>query len=80
MTPTLPLTVTDVQRVSAVLWGVRVAMADGTVLTYYVPDTLATVEAVRISALAMAVLSDPDRPPATAPHRKHRRYDPRTAT
>jgi hypothetical protein len=54
----LPMTVTRVQLLSAGTYGVTVAFWDGTTQDYLIPETMATVEAVRISALAMAVLSD----------------------
>jgi hypothetical protein len=39
---------------------------------------MATIEAVRISALVYGQLSDPDVTAASKPHRVHQRYDPRT--
>ena len=39
-------------------YGVTVAYNDGTTPSFLIPETMATVEAVRISTLAMAVLSD----------------------
>lgn len=78
--PKLPVTVTNVQRLGGGTWGVTVAFFDGTTANYMVPDTLATVEAVTISALAMAVLSDRMGPGWSGPHSKHRRYAPRTST
>jgi len=76
--PTLPLTVTAVTYVGAELYQVSVAMADGTTTHYLIPATLASIEAVRFSALALGQLLDPDRPYFTSHHRGHRRYDPRT--
>ncbi len=74
----LPLTVTKVERLAGATWGVTVAFWDGTIANYLIPETMATVEAVRISALAMGVLSDQLGPPATGPQSRNRRYAPRT--
>jgi hypothetical protein len=76
-TPTLPLTVTDVSYAGAQLYRVTVALNDGTQTHYLIPSSLATVEAVTISALAMGQLLDPNRPYANVHHRGHTRYDPR---
>ena len=73
----MPLTVTAVESLGSNLYKVVVAFADGTTANYVIPYTLATVEAVVISAAAMATLSDPDVTFVTSPHRKHRRYTPR---
>ena len=73
----LPLTVESVERLTGSLWGVTVVFADGSTGNYLVPDTLATVEAVRISAIALAVLSEGPGGMFEAPHRVHTRYDPR---
>lgn len=54
----LPATVTTVELLSAGTYGVTVAFFDGTTQSFLIPDNMATVEAVRIAALAMAVLSD----------------------
>ena len=75
---TLPLTVTEVEYAGGELYRVTVALADGTLAHYLIPATLASIEAVRISATAMGVLLDPNRPYFTSHHRWHRRYDPRT--
>jgi len=75
---TLPLTVTEVEYAGGELYRVTVALADGTLAHYLIPATLASIEAVRISATAMGVLLDPNRPYFTSHHRGHRRYDPRT--
>jgi len=75
---TLPLTVTEVEYAGGELYRVTVALADGTLAHYLIPATLASIEAVRISAIAMGVLLDPNRPYFTSHHRGHRRYDPRT--
>lgn len=74
----LPLTVTDVTNLGGALYGVTLAFADGTTTRIIVPETMATLEAVTISALAMAVLSDAPTPVSYPPHRVHTRYDPRT--
>jgi hypothetical protein len=74
----LPLTVTSVARQKGAIYAVTVAFADGTTANYLVPETIATVEAVRISALVYGQLSDPDVTAASKPHRVHQRYDPRT--
>ena len=54
----LPVTVTAVVRYSGSLWAVTVAYNDGTTGTYLIPDSMATIQAVTISALAMAVVTD----------------------
>lgn len=76
--PKLPLTVTEVEPLAGQLYGVKVAFFDGTTANYIVPVSLATIEGVSISAVAMAVLSDPDVVAKSGHHRGHRRYDPRT--
>ena len=76
--PTLPLTVTDVHGIGGELYAVTVALADGTSAHYLIPVSMATIEAVTISAVAMATLLDPDVQFTSAHHRGHRRYDPRT--
>ena len=78
MVAKLPVTVTEVVKVAGGLWAVKVAFADFTVGQYLIPETMATIEAVTISALAMAVLSESNIAQVTMPHHKHRRYDPRT--
>ncbi len=75
--PTLPVTVTEVTDLGTGIWGVTVALADGTLARYVIPDNLATIEGVTISALAMAQLLDPAVTRVTAHHRHHRRFDPR---
>jgi hypothetical protein len=70
----LPITVTDVQRRKAGLWAVTVAFSDGSTQTIVVPESLATVEAVSVSAVALAVLSelavpDPSSPQHVPAHR-----------
>ena len=74
---TLPLTVTAVEHYGGQLYAVSVAFADGTTGQYLIPASMATIEAVSISAAALGQLLDPDRPYASAHHRGHRRYDPR---
>jgi hypothetical protein len=76
--PKLPLTVTSVEKRPAGLYAVTVAYFDGTTGTYLIPETMATVDAVRMSALAMGMLSDPVIVRRNHPHRKHQRYAPRT--
>lgn len=73
----LPLTVTNVTRRKGDLWAVTVAFADGTTANYIIPVTMATVEGVTISALAMGVLSDLDVAEPTHPHHVHYRRWPR---
>jgi transposase len=74
----LPLTVTSVKLQKNQLYSVTVAFFDGTTANYLVPETMATIEAVRISALVMGQLLDIVTP-ATKPHRVHQRYLPRNA-
>ena len=74
----LPVTVTAVTAMKGQLWAVTVVYSDGTTGRYLIPETMATVEAVRISALAMATLMDMPAAQITAPHRATRRYAPRT--
>ena len=76
--PTLPVTVLDVQLGSGGLWWVTLEFADRTTHRYCVPASLVTAQAVTVSALALAVLSDPDLATSYAPHRKHRRWLERT--
>lgn len=54
--PKLPVTVTQVAYWKSDLWAVTVAYGDGTTGTYLIPRTMATVQAVTISALAMATV------------------------
>lgn len=75
--PKLPLTVTEVNYKGGTLYEVRVAFADGSTMVYLVPLTLATVEAVTISAVALGVLNDLHPPFPAAHGPSHRRYDPR---
>lgn len=74
---TLPVTVTAVRPVKGGLYEVEVALFDGTIVHYLVPPTLATAEAVTLSAGVMAQLYDSDVGSFEHPHRKHRRYLPR---
>lgn len=76
--PALPLTVTSVDHVGGETYGVTVAFADGSTGSYLIPASMATIEAVSISAVALAQLTDPNRPYANVHHRGHRRYDPRS--
>ena len=73
----LPLTVTEVVARSGELWAVRVAFFDGTTGQYLIPLTLATVEAVTISALAFGQLMDISTSTWAARDSKHLRYAPR---
>lgn len=70
----LPLTVTSVVPTNADTYRVTVAYADGTLGNFLVPVTMATIEAVTISALVYAQLSDPAIAQNTYPHRVTRRY------
>ena len=76
---TLPLTVIAVEPAPGRLYRVTVAFADGTLHHYLVPETLATVQAVTISALAMGMLLDLNTQPVYHHHRGHRRWLPRGA-
>lgn len=60
------------------LWGIVLVMADGTERSVIIPETLATLEAVRFSAVALAVLSSQTKPMELPRTAKHRRYAPRT--
>lgn len=73
----LPVTVTAVTPKAGGLYNVTVVYYDGTVGQFLIPPTLATAEAVYMSALVMATLSDmvTPSPNARVPH--HRRYLPR---
>lgn len=73
----LPVTVTSVQPRRGGNYAVTVAYNDGTAGQFIIPPTLATAEAVTISALAMATLSDIATHPFTFHGHHHRRYDPR---
>jgi len=73
----LPLTVQAVYDKGGATYEVVVAYADGTYGHFLIPVTLATVEAVTISALAMGMLQDAEATQLTAPHHVHRRYAPR---
>lgn len=76
--PKLPLTVQQVIDKGGQGYEVIVVYADGSLGHYLIPVTMATVEGVTISALAMGVLSDVATPMMTGPHRVHRRYAPRS--
>jgi hypothetical protein len=73
----LPVTVVSVDGPTLGNYRVTVAYADFTTGNYIIPETMATIEAVTISALAMATLSETNISQVTAPHHKHRRYLPR---
>lgn len=73
----LPLTVSRVELLTAGTYGVTVVYADLTTQDFLIPDSLANAEAVRISAIAMAVLSDQVLPGPTRGSRKGWRWDPR---
>jgi hypothetical protein len=76
--PKLPVTVTAVSLYKSGNYVVTVAFADGSTQNYIIPPTLATAEAVSISALAMAVLNDRLMHGPNWPGPSHRRYLPRT--
>lgn len=73
----LPATVTAVTQVAGGLFNVTVAFWDGTTQNYLIPPTLATVQAVTLSATVMAMLNDIELGYYTHPHRKHPRFLPR---
>lgn len=73
----LPVTVTAVTRLKGNLYNVTVAYGDGTRGQYIIPVNMATMEAVTISALAMATLSDMNVDAPTFHGPNHRRYLPR---
>lgn len=75
---TLPVTVLSVENIGGTSWSVAVAMADGTTAHYVIPESLATIKGVSISALAMAQLLDAPPQRANAHHGVHARYAPRT--
>lgn len=75
--PKLPATVTLVELLSGGTYGVTVAYNDGTTQSFLIPDTMATVEAVRISTIAMAVLSDNVQPGPKVGSRKGWRWQTR---
>lgn len=77
---TLPLTVTAIEDIGSHLYGVTVAMVDGSTFHYVVPESLATIEGVSISAVALGQLLDATPQRVNAHHGKHRRYAPRTIT
>lgn len=72
----LPLTVVAVTAKGMALFDVELAYADGTTAHYLVPDSLATVEAVRYSATALAMLADLElrRHPSPRPWARRRRW------
>lgn len=73
----MPVTVTAVTPKPGGLYAVSVAFVDGTVGQFLVPTTMATVQAVTISAIAMATLSDIAQASATKHGPSHRRFTPR---
>jgi hypothetical protein len=73
----LPLTVTNVTPRPGKLWAVTVAYHDGTVGQFIVPQTLATMEAVTISALAIGVLMSIAEGELTFHGPANRRFTPR---
>ena len=75
--PKLPATVTLVELLSGGTYGVTVAYNDGTTQSFLIPDTMATVDAVRISTIAMAVLSDNVQPAPKVGSRKGWRWQTR---
>lgn len=75
---TLPLTVTSVEPVAGGLWKVTVAMADGTSRHMLIPETLATIEAVKLSSLALAQLLNVATTPVYHHHHGHRHGRSRT--
>lgn len=78
MPPALPVAVESVVPIGGGLAGVTLALADGTRYRVVIPDNLATLEGVRLSALAVASLLDTAQWAPGAHHKGHRRYDPRT--
>jgi hypothetical protein len=72
----LPVTVLAVERAPGGLWRVEVAYSDLSTRWFLVPETLATVEGVRISALALATLAE-RAARLDFPHHRHPRWAPR---
>lgn len=62
MSPSLPLTVTRCDNIGSGLYRVEVALFDGSMVRFVIPETLATIEAVSISAMALATLLERDVP------------------
>lgn len=75
--PKLPLTVSQVVPTTGGTYAVTVVYADLTTQDFLIPDSLANAEAVRISAIAMAVLSDQVLPGPTRGSHKKWRWQPR---
>jgi hypothetical protein len=73
----LPVTVTNVVKNKGGTYTVTVAYFDGSVGQFIIPLSLATVEAVTVSAMAMAALSDIITNGPNFPGPSHRRYLPR---
>ena len=59
------------------LYGVTLGLSDGTVVNYVVPDSLAAIEAVRISAVAINDLLTGPSAPLETPHTVDHRWAPR---
>lgn len=74
---TLPVSVERIVSLGADNYQVVLALADGTTAQYVLPMSLATIEGVTLSAVAVATLLDPDVTAVTGHHRGHRRYLPR---
>ena len=72
----LPVTVTEVKRLKSATWGVSVTFADGSTGNYVVPESVATYDGVRLSALVIAQLYQQSTIWAASRPRRHRRYDP----
>jgi hypothetical protein len=75
--PKVPLTVEAVVRRSGGLWAVRVVYADLSTGEILIPETLASIDSVRFSALAVATLASLPAHQVTRPHRVHTRWAPR---
>lgn len=73
----LPVTVTNVERLTGQTYVVTVAYFDGTTQDYLVPETMATTQGVRLSALVMAQLVDIAPPAYFKHHPSRRRHEPR---
>lgn len=73
----LPVTVTSITKLTGQTYEVAVAYFDGTVGYFLVPETLATTQGVRLSALVMAQLVDIAPPLYWHHHPSRRRHEPR---
>jgi len=69
----LPVTVTAVTPVRGQLYAVTVVFSDATTGRYLIPQNMATIEAVSVSATVMAMLCDLPANQLTAPHHDPRR-------